>query len=476
MTRIEDDLAVMARDVRSGAAEVDVDAALAEVTRARPRRRHWLLGAAAAVVLVALAAGGAVLLRDRGDAHVVADGGPGTTADGFDPGVARQYVIETFVGARTAFLPIRNPEYRSLGDLLPNVTYEHLDGRTEQLTDLVVVGRVRSVEPGPGFTDETDAEPDGAEVDFGDPRAIWRRVWLEVEVEQTLGDVDAPQWLSVGMPFWDEPDELDRWEAGFVALGRAVFFLERDPTHEDMTGVYRPLEGMFIAPVARDGRLSLPLLGEDPLSDRLLDATPDLDALTDAARRGPVTLLVDEDGRVHDLPPTSGPQAPEGPDLAEAQPGREITFDRIGEVALGQRVPSAEVHVEEHPPCGFWPRRRPASSHADPDQTPTALVDASGGTPVLSAVYLRRNTTYRTASGVGVGTTLATLERIYGDDLVVDDPDPDATPTDGLTAYYQRVAGVRRGDHALAFYLRDDVVEAVKLSGADVWGDDEGCA
>jgi hypothetical protein len=94
---------------------------------------------------------------------------------------------------------------------------------------------------------------------------------------------------------------------------------------------------------------------------------------------------------------------------------------------------------------------------------------------VLS-IDVRRNPTYRTASGVGIGTKLATLQRVYGDDLLIDRIDPEQTPTDGLRAMYQDVAAVRNDDSALTFLLRYGVVESVKVSDAEFWGDDEGCA
>lgn len=404
MTRIEDDLAAMAREVRSGAAEVDVDAALAGVALTRPPRRPWLLGVAAAVVLVALVAGGVALLSDRGDSHIVADGGPTSappTAPTTSTAPAREVTFDLLVEGATS-VPVGTLSYAAVAD---------------------------------AFTDQWGmAGFDGVppEVDF-DRWVVVSFTRMAACGEQLVAFVEDGGWYEPVFDDSQRPDECAESRSARtygVALDRARL-PDRFKMQVDIGGGHPP---------------------------QRLEVQP-----TSASA---VRLPTDR----------SGPPPVQGPDLALPEPGREITFDRIGEVALGQRVSSAEVLIEENPPCGYWPRGRRGSSHDDPQQTPTGLVDASGGTPVLSAVYLRRNTTYRTASGVGVGTTLATLERIYGDELVVDDPDPDATPTDGLIAYYRRVAGVRRGDHALAFYLRDDVVEAVKLSGVDVWGDDEGCA
>ena len=57
---------------------------------------------------------------------------------------------------------------------------------------------------------------------------------------------------------------------------------------------------------------------------------------------------------------------------------------------------------------------------------------------------------YRTVSGVGVGTSLATLQRIYRD-LVVDRADGWDSPTGGLLASYLDVAAIRSGDRAITF-------------------------
>lgn len=84
---------------------------------------------------------------------------------------------------------------------------------------------------------------------------------------------------------------------------------------------------------------------------------------------------------------------------------------------------------------------------------------------------------YRTASGVGVGTSLEALRRVYGDQLVVDEMDGWEHPTNGLLAMYTKVAGVREGNQALTFVLdEDERVRQVEVSYVDGWGDDEGCA
>ncbi|MFN7151654.1 MAG: hypothetical protein ACK4V6_19520, partial [Microthrixaceae bacterium] len=179
--------------------------------------------------------------------------------------------------------------------------------------------------------------------------------------------------------------------------------------------------------------------------------------------------------------PTVPPSIPLPDDLQEAPPGREITFTGIGDVQLGQVVPPERVSSElGQSGCGYWPDGEVVQSA---DAPPTALVGgADTAEPRVTAVYLRNNSTYRTASGIGIGTALATLERIYGERLVVDLADGWEYPTDGLLASYRPVAAVRDGDRAITYTLTAPVdpatstVEAVKVSAADFWGDDEGCA
>lgn len=213
-----------------------------------------------------------------------------------------------------------------------------------------------------------------------------------------------------------------------------------------------------------------PASGTDVVADR-----PDEPATTTAptSTTAPMTTT------------TPDPTVPTVPlpddDLQDAPTGREITFEGIGDVQLGQVVPPERVSSElGQSGCGYWPDGEVVQSA---DAPPTALVGgADTAEPRVTAVYLRNNTSYRTASGIGIGTSLATLERIYGDRLVVDLADGWENPTDGLLASYQPVAAVRDGARAITYLLNlapgtfTPVVEGVKVSAADFWGDDEGCA
>lgn len=172
---------------------------------------------------------------------------------------------------------------------------------------------------------------------------------------------------------------------------------------------------------------------------------------------------------------TGGPPAPDGPDLQAPEPGREISFDGVGDKRLDQVLdPSAVTPYEGTGSCGYWGPGEP--SHDGDEPLNGLFTGADPATPRVLSIMVWRNSTYRTASGVGIGTSLDTLERVYGEDLVVDRTDGWENPTDGLLASYRDVAAVRNGDRALTFSLVRDVVDTVKVSHSDFWGDDEGCA
>ncbi len=176
-----------------------------------------------------------------------------------------------------------------------------------------------------------------------------------------------------------------------------------------------------------------------------------------------------------DPPGTQDPPVGDGSDLEAPEPGREITFDGAGDVRLDQALDSSSVTPSEGGgSCGYWGPGEP--SHNGTDALRGLVTGADSGAPKVLSIMIRNNGTYRTASGVGIGTTLDSLRRIYGDRLVIDRADGWETPTDGLLASYTDVAAVRYGDAALTFSLSGDVVDTVKVSHADFWGDDEGCA
>ena len=202
---------------------------------------------------------------------------------------------------------------------------------------------------------------------------------------------------------------------------------------------------------------------------------------TDADDTTPTTFAVTEPPSTASTPSTSTTSSsvpdsirPDGPDLQTAEPGRAISFDGAGDVRIGQRIAPSLVQQYETPgSCGYWGPNEP--SHDGDEPLHGVVAGANTSDPTVRSVDVR-SSSYRTASGVGIGTSLATLQRIYGNDLVLDRLDEVQHPTDGLLAFYNDVAAIRHGDRALTFGLRADHVIFVKVSTADFWGDDEGCA
>lgn len=179
-------------------------------------------------------------------------------------------------------------------------------------------------------------------------------------------------------------------------------------------------------------------------------------------------------------PPTTTVTASEPP----LQPARDedhlIGFGSVAMFKVGKQVPATAGGVDISSDfgglCGYW-NPIPPSELPGYWEGVTMVVtrDDESQPATVGAIYIS-DPEFRTASGVGVGTDLASLRQVYGSDLVVDRPDGWESPTDGLLASYRDVAAVRKGDRALTFTLTDDVVSEVKVSDADFWGDDEGCA
>ncbi|MCB1012485.1 MAG: hypothetical protein M9922_12550 [Microthrixaceae bacterium] len=156
-----------------------------------------------------------------------------------------------------------------------------------------------------------------------------------------------------------------------------------------------------------------------------------------------------------------------------------VTFDSVGPYTVGQAAPSEGIGVyyDSERQCGSWTPLTEPDGSGSPPMDAEVIFGISGPVADLRAnVLYVRSPAYRTASGVGVGTDLAALQRVYGDGLVVDRADGWENPTGGLLASYSDVAAVAQGDRAITFTLTEDVVTEMKISEARWWGDDEGCA
>ncbi len=429
MTRIEDELRDAAARLRDDTSDVDVDRALERVLdagRRRPRRAP-LFAAAAAAVVVALVASAALWWPTSGT-DVVAD----------------------------------RPDERVTTLPMPR-TVRSMDVTGEVISTLVP-GSLSAATVPDAFADQLVTTDQ-----FTDPAAV----------AATVGEVDFDEWVVVGMTVAREFGCPSAPTSFQLAGDDVTVEFGPGPSAECLTdGSPRTF---FVALRRADLPDPFTLVLPPPASATEGPRTllVDLSAASTTALAEPATTTTTT--TVDPTTPTTPPTIPLPDDLRDAPAGREITFEGIGDVQLGQLVApelvSSDIALSG---CGYWPDGEVVQSA---DAPPTALVTgADTAEPRVTAVYLRNNASYRTASGIGIGTSLATLERIYGDRLVVDAVDGWDRPTDGLLASYQPVAAVRDGDRAITYTLTTPpdpasaTVEAVKVSAADFWGDDEGCA
>jgi hypothetical protein len=154
---------------------------------------------------------------------------------------------------------------------------------------------------------------------------------------------------------------------------------------------------------------------------------------------------------------------------APADPSTTIRFDGVGSLALGDVASGFETisGTNERGECGW----------ASNDEFDGMLLGVMAGDPsepsrARIAEIKVGDARYRTAPGVGTGTTIDELRRVYGDRLVIDDPDGWDRPTDGLLAAIARLPACV-ATFALTFVLEEDRVVQIEVSDAESWGDDE---
>lgn len=425
MTKIEGHLTRAATELRQDVNDVDVDAALFRVTRrpgtrARSRGPRAPLLVAAAGLLVIVAAAAVVLTDDpNGERSVVADSPPTTATD--PPSTA------TFGPTDVAFVLLGK---LSSSQAPGSMVYAGVDDALADQWGVFAAGPPPTVD----FDRQvvlifTTTQEDGCPDQF---------VALSRDGETSVQPVFSPP-PGVGTC----PPQLRATHTYFVAVERTDL----------------PPRFTLMLPAAADSNYPEQRLEID-LSSNFASSTPPL-----AAENSPVA---------DDPPVAEDPPVRDGSDLGAPEPGREITFDGAGDVRLDQTLdPSSVSPFEGDGSCGYWGPGEPSHNGADPLSGLVTAADSAA--PKVMSIMIRDNDTYRTASGVGIGTTLDSLRRIYGDRLVVDRTDGWENPTDGLLASYYDVAAVRYGDAALTFLLVGDVVDTVKVSHADFWGDDEGC-
>jgi hypothetical protein len=219
---------------------------------------------------------------------------------------ARAYVID-HIKARMNSAEWLPPLYRSAADLLGNVQFaDGGDGRPKALTQAVVVGRVTDVQPGFGFADPASGVEgrrfyDGIMVPFDSKDALWRTVHLTLDVDEVLSGIPTDtEQIRIGLGIGNVNSDDQHIRDGLVALGRTVWFLQRDywPGFSYDKSLYSDIEGgRLIAQVMPDDRLVFPMLEHDgPSAAAVRDTT--LAQLRDAADRPMRTVELHREGGI----------------------------------------------------------------------------------------------------------------------------------------------------------------------------------
>jgi len=181
-----------------------------------------------------------------------------------------------------------NP-YEDLSELLGNTQYTFGDRPPHPATVAVVTGRFIGLAPGRAFTVEGDEAPDGTEIGFDSPDALWRTMHARFAVDQIISGSVSGHEITVGLAFPAQSD-LDPIRKDLLDLGPVVLFLDRSPVFGyDATLYSVVLDGGLIAPIDAMGGLTLPAVAPSE-EEKLLRESRSVEALK-ARARGPQAVI-----------------------------------------------------------------------------------------------------------------------------------------------------------------------------------------
>ncbi|MGL5827259.1 MAG: hypothetical protein ACRCYU_20960 [Nocardioides sp.] len=152
---------------------------------------------------------------------------------------------------------------RSLAEVLPNTKAWVDDGRDQprRLSDLAVIGRVSSVEPGRGF-EPSDESGSDREVSFESEAAAYRTLEATVNVTQAWGTVVRPESVIVAIPIRSGVEAATAM-AAVESLGTVVLVLENQGFYSYAPRSWRiARNNALLGLVAKGEKLSFPALSE----------------------------------------------------------------------------------------------------------------------------------------------------------------------------------------------------------------------
>ena len=197
-------------------------------------------------------------------------------------GSADRSSVEFIESARgRAASVVRVSPYSSIEDALPNTVF----GYGVRASDTAVVGTITAVEKGVGFVADEEKNPNGSEVSFDHPDAMWKIVELAVDVDEVLAGRVVGGRLRVGYVVNGNVG-FDGVRETFMAMDSVVLILDKDSP----VTAYKPelltvdMDGEMFATVGADGQLELPFT-EPETAKQFLRNVPDLNALRDHGKR-----------------------------------------------------------------------------------------------------------------------------------------------------------------------------------------------